>query len=127
MLKTVPSPPTTLPPFSLLRGLIPISQQPPDGRIINVSAPEDLTFTLYRPGKYKNQAPRVFYKSISSNYLLKKAEVIQPHRMARISPIQIEAPQPDSLPDPEVLQKMNDIIKDRSAECKPRKVILKIQ
>lgn len=44
--------------------------------------------------------------------------------MARInpSPIQIEVPQPDSIPDPEVLQKMNDIIKDRSAECKPRKV-----
>lgn len=24
--------------------------------------------------------------------------------------------------DPEVLQKMNEIIKDRSADCKPRKV-----
>ena len=32
------------------------------------------------------------------------------------------ASEPESLPDAEVLQKMNDIIKDRSAECKPRKV-----
>ena len=117
LLKTPPS--TTVPPFAFLRSLGPISPPQPQ-RMINITAPEDLTFNLIRPtGKLENK----FTIEIITVKLTfgKIIQVIPPNPMARI----INPPaasEPESLPDAEVLQKMNDIIKDRSAECKPRKV-----
>lgn len=52
-----------------------------------------------------------------------KTKVAVPLRMSRVG-IQPPAPAPkrEAAADPEVLQKANEIIKDRSADCKPRKV-----
>ncbi|KAI9561394.1 hypothetical protein GHT06_012351 [Daphnia sinensis] len=71
----------------------------------NASVHQDLTFTLLRPA----------------------ANVAVPLRMSRIG-IQPPAPAPkrEAAADPEVLQKANEIIKDRSADCKPRKIPVEI-
>ena len=49
-------------------------------------------------------------------------------RNSRLGPEPTTAPpKKDSSADPEVLQKANDIIKDRSADCKPRQVCTTMQ
>ncbi|EFX85516.1 hypothetical protein DAPPUDRAFT_98897 [Daphnia pulex] len=49
-------------------------------------------------------------------------------RMSRLGPQPKSAPAPKREPpaNPEVLQKANEIIKDRSADCKPRKIPVEI-
>ncbi len=51
-------------------------------------------------------------------------KVAVPLRMSRLGPQpkSVAAPKRETPANPEVLQKANEIIKDRSADCKPRKV-----
>ncbi|XP_059350330.1 balbiani ring protein 3-like isoform X2 [Daphnia carinata] len=82
-----------------------MNDSPPDHEFDNSSAHQDLTFTLLSPA----------------------GNVAVPLRMLRTG-----IPPPDSprkreaTPKPEVLRKSNEIIRDRSAECKPRKIPVEI-
>lgn len=68
----------------------------------NSSIEEDLSFTLLHSGPAVPLAVAA--------------------RSSRLGPAATPPPKKDSPTDPEVLQKANDIIKDKSADCKPRDV-----